>query len=209
MAVTRLDSDERRKAIVAAAVPLFARKGFAGTTTRELAEAAGISEALLFRHFPEQAAALPRDPAARLRRRPGARTARQPAALDRDAGLHGALHGATVSARQRDRAGRDSSCGCGWCCTAFSKTASTPASCSRRFPTGSSRCSRPRSKRRPRRATFRRVASPRRQPVLVCPACRGDAGFCHIAGAELHARTRARSTSWSRRRAPSSCGALA
>ena len=52
MAVIRLDSDERRKAIVAAAVPLFARKGFAGITTRELAEAAGISEALLFRHFP-------------------------------------------------------------------------------------------------------------------------------------------------------------
>src|SRR5437868_14438448 len=54
MAVTRLDSDERRKAIVTAAVPLFARKGFAGTTTRELAEAAGISEALLFRHFPSK-----------------------------------------------------------------------------------------------------------------------------------------------------------
>ncbi|MBV8889001.1 MAG: TetR/AcrR family transcriptional regulator [Alphaproteobacteria bacterium] len=52
MAQTRLDSDERRKAIVRAAVPLFARDGFAGTTTRELAEAAGISEALLFRHFP-------------------------------------------------------------------------------------------------------------------------------------------------------------
>src|ERR1700744_505412 len=54
MAVTRLDSDERRKAIVRAAVPLFARKGFTGTTTRELAEAAGISEALLFRHFPSK-----------------------------------------------------------------------------------------------------------------------------------------------------------
>src|SRR5687767_3890761 len=54
MAVSRLDSDERRKAIVRAAVPLFARKGFAGTTTRELAEAAGISEALLFRHFPSK-----------------------------------------------------------------------------------------------------------------------------------------------------------
>src|SRR5687767_11784534 len=54
MAVSRLDSDERRKAIVAAALPLFARKGFAGTTTRELAEAAGISEALLFRHFPSK-----------------------------------------------------------------------------------------------------------------------------------------------------------
>ncbi len=54
MAVVRLDSDERRKAIVKAAVPLFARKGFAGTTTRELAEAAGISEALLFKHFPSK-----------------------------------------------------------------------------------------------------------------------------------------------------------
>ena len=54
MALTRLDSDERRKAIVAAAVPLFARRGFAGTTTKELAEAAGISEALLFRHFPSK-----------------------------------------------------------------------------------------------------------------------------------------------------------
>jgi TetR/AcrR family transcriptional regulator, transcriptional repressor of aconitase len=52
--MTRLDSDERRKAIVAAAVPLFARKGFTGTTTKELAEAAGISEALLFRHFPSK-----------------------------------------------------------------------------------------------------------------------------------------------------------
>ena len=54
MAVLRLDGDERRKAIVRAAVPLFARKGFAGTTTRELAEAAGISEALLFKHFPSK-----------------------------------------------------------------------------------------------------------------------------------------------------------
>ena len=54
MAIVRLDGDERRKAIVRAAVPLFARRGFAGTTTRELAEAAGISEALLFRHFPSK-----------------------------------------------------------------------------------------------------------------------------------------------------------
>jgi AcrR family transcriptional regulator len=54
MAISRLDGDERRKTIVAAAVPLFARKGFAGTTTKELAEVAGISEALLFRHFPSK-----------------------------------------------------------------------------------------------------------------------------------------------------------
>jgi TetR/AcrR family transcriptional regulator, transcriptional repressor of aconitase len=52
MATPRLDGEERRKAIVDAAVPLFARKGFAGTTTREIAEAAGISEALVFKHFP-------------------------------------------------------------------------------------------------------------------------------------------------------------
>lgn len=54
MAATRLDSDERRTAILLAAVPLFARKGFAGTTTREIAETAAISEALLFRHFPSK-----------------------------------------------------------------------------------------------------------------------------------------------------------
>jgi AcrR family transcriptional regulator len=54
MVLARLDSDDRRKAIVTAAVPLFARNGFAGTTTRELAAAAGVSEALLFRHFPSK-----------------------------------------------------------------------------------------------------------------------------------------------------------
>lgn len=53
---TRLDSEERRVAIVMAAQPLFARKGFAGTTTREIARAAGVSEALLFQHFPTKAA---------------------------------------------------------------------------------------------------------------------------------------------------------
>jgi len=54
MAISRLDNDGRRRAIVTAAVPLFARNGFAGTTTRELAAAAGVSEALLFRHFPSK-----------------------------------------------------------------------------------------------------------------------------------------------------------
>lgn len=34
----------------------FARHGYAGTTTRTLAAAAGISEALLFKHFPTKAA---------------------------------------------------------------------------------------------------------------------------------------------------------
>jgi AcrR family transcriptional regulator len=43
--------DARRGAILAAAAPLFARAGLHGTTTRELAAAAGVSEALLLKHF--------------------------------------------------------------------------------------------------------------------------------------------------------------
>ena len=50
----RLSGAERKKVIVQAAVRLFSEKGFRGTTTRELARAAGISEALLFRHFPDK-----------------------------------------------------------------------------------------------------------------------------------------------------------
>lgn len=33
---------------------MFAEKGFDGTTTRELAKAAGVSEALLYKHFPSK-----------------------------------------------------------------------------------------------------------------------------------------------------------
>ncbi len=35
---------------------LFAQKGFKGTTTREIAKKAGISEAVIFRHFPKKEA---------------------------------------------------------------------------------------------------------------------------------------------------------
>ena len=94
MAMTRLDSDERRKAIVRAAVPLFARKGFAGTTTRELAEAAGISEALLFRHFPSKQLLYREILQLGCEGDPALEKLATPAALDSDAGLHGALHGA-------------------------------------------------------------------------------------------------------------------
>jgi len=51
-----MDSEARRRLIVEAVTPLFARKGFAGVTTREIAQAAGVSEALVFRHFPTKAA---------------------------------------------------------------------------------------------------------------------------------------------------------
>jgi AcrR family transcriptional regulator len=48
----KLSGEERRASIIHAVRHLFANKGFKGTTTRELAEAAGVSEALLYRHFP-------------------------------------------------------------------------------------------------------------------------------------------------------------
>src|SRR5258708_6674356 len=54
--VAKLSSEERRAAIVKAVRQIFAEKGFAGTTTRELAEAAEVSEALLFKHFPNKEA---------------------------------------------------------------------------------------------------------------------------------------------------------
>jgi AcrR family transcriptional regulator len=52
----RLSSEERRAAIIQAVRQAFAEKGFHGTTTRELADAAGVSEALLFKHFPTKEA---------------------------------------------------------------------------------------------------------------------------------------------------------
>src|SRR6266404_1975061 len=50
----KLSSEERRAAIIKAVRRVFADKGFDGTTTRELADAAGVSEALLFKHFPSK-----------------------------------------------------------------------------------------------------------------------------------------------------------
>lgn len=56
MSQRRLSAVERKAAIVRAALPLFAQKGFARTTTRDLAKAAGVSEPLLYRHFPSKEA---------------------------------------------------------------------------------------------------------------------------------------------------------
>jgi AcrR family transcriptional regulator len=53
---SKMPSADRRTAIISAAGRVFVEKGFYGTTTRELAEAAGVSEALLFKHFPNKEA---------------------------------------------------------------------------------------------------------------------------------------------------------
>ena len=47
----RMKSGERRADIVRSAIHVFAEKGFRGTTTRELAAAAGVTEPVLYQHF--------------------------------------------------------------------------------------------------------------------------------------------------------------
>ena len=47
----RLPGEERRRQIIEAAAALFSRKGFGGTTTRQVAEAAGVSEPTIFKYF--------------------------------------------------------------------------------------------------------------------------------------------------------------
>ncbi len=47
----RMSSEERRAAIIQAAVKLFSEKGFRGVTTRELAAAVGVTEPVLYQHF--------------------------------------------------------------------------------------------------------------------------------------------------------------
>ena len=47
----RMSGDERRSQILRHAIKLFSQSGFRGTTTKEIARAAGVSEAMVFRHF--------------------------------------------------------------------------------------------------------------------------------------------------------------
>ena len=47
----RLTSSDRRKQILEVATELFGRHGFDGVTTRQIADGAGITEAMVFRHF--------------------------------------------------------------------------------------------------------------------------------------------------------------
>jgi len=47
----RMTGDLRRLQILQTAVDLFSQRGFKGTTTKEIARAAGVSEAMVFRHF--------------------------------------------------------------------------------------------------------------------------------------------------------------
>lgn len=50
----RLTAEARKESIVEAVQDIFAEKGLDGTTIKELAQVAGVSEALLYKHFPSK-----------------------------------------------------------------------------------------------------------------------------------------------------------
>ena len=51
VATTRLPAAERRQALIETAIRVFSQGSYRGTTTAEIARAAGISEPILYRHF--------------------------------------------------------------------------------------------------------------------------------------------------------------
>jgi len=51
MSETTAPSDDTRQRILQAAAEIMAEKGYVGTTTKAIAEAAGVNEVTLFRHF--------------------------------------------------------------------------------------------------------------------------------------------------------------
>ena len=50
----RLSLAQRRRQLIDAARRVFAERGFRGATTRQIAAAAGVTEALIFQHFPDK-----------------------------------------------------------------------------------------------------------------------------------------------------------
>jgi len=52
----RMRAEDRRQQIVEVASELFSQRGFNGVTTKEIADRAGVSQAIIFRHFPSKEA---------------------------------------------------------------------------------------------------------------------------------------------------------
>lgn len=55
---TQKDLTEKQKNILKAAVDIFSKKGFAGTSTSEIAQQAGVAEGTIFRHYKTKKALL-------------------------------------------------------------------------------------------------------------------------------------------------------
>jgi len=49
--MSRLPAAERREQLIDTAIGLFAERGYGGTTTAQLAKAAGVTEPIIYRHF--------------------------------------------------------------------------------------------------------------------------------------------------------------
>ncbi|MDR1726481.1 MAG: TetR/AcrR family transcriptional regulator [Acidobacteriota bacterium] len=50
----RMSAGDRRRQLLDAALTVFSRKGFKAATTKEIAAAAGVTEAVIFQHFPSK-----------------------------------------------------------------------------------------------------------------------------------------------------------
>ena len=51
-----MQATDRRQQLIETALDVFSRKGFDGATTKEIAVEAGVTEAIVFRHFPNKQA---------------------------------------------------------------------------------------------------------------------------------------------------------
>src|SRR5580693_5650249 len=56
MTSMRMPGTDRRQQLIETALDVFSRKGFDGATTKEIAVEAGVTEAIIFRHFPTKQA---------------------------------------------------------------------------------------------------------------------------------------------------------
>jgi len=52
----RMPGADRQRQLLEVAMSAFSRRGFKGTTTKEIAAAAGVAEAVIFQHFPSKEA---------------------------------------------------------------------------------------------------------------------------------------------------------
>ena len=52
--MARMRAPERRRQLLEVAARLFAERGYRGATTKQLADAAGITEPILYRHFEDK-----------------------------------------------------------------------------------------------------------------------------------------------------------
>ena len=101
----RLTAAERRAQLIEVAISVFGQRGFRGATTKAIADAAGISEATIFRHFPSKDDLY----VAAFRQRTGVGTAQFVALLEgladrhEDEELLRALGRAMLSGYERDR----------------------------------------------------------------------------------------------------------